>query len=211
RAPVIHFVTREGRKYLIDEGILEPEEIPDIPQIGPKNGSHVAHELQIRDARVWLHLVHRANPAHGGLERWQTGGSSIFPLNRSSAPYEVRPDAWFVYQLGRGVFVGFVEIDRGTEKSPRRWEEKFVSYALLMGSGLVQEYTGYQKGRVLITAPNYNRLVSIGAVLAPLISQYPHLQDRFWVTEHKNLSWASLYEPVWYIPGSPHFQPLVSR
>jgi hypothetical protein len=171
RAPVIHFITKDGQKMLVELGLQEAGQFPDIPQVGPKHSLHVAHELQVRDARIWLHLQHMDSPQHAGVEHWHTGPAAVCTLDRTSAPYEVRPDAWFTYHLDNGTLVGFLEVDRGTEKSPKRWEDKFVTYAYLMSSGLVQAHTGYQKGRVIITVPNYKRLVTLGTVQCVMIAE----------------------------------------
>ena len=97
-APNIYASTSRGLETLHWAGLTERRiEVKKKPAYGPKNSLFLAHELAVRDVRVWLELTARK----GGhvLEQWQDGEGATIDLERERSPFAVRPDAWFVLKL----------------------------------------------------------------------------------------------------------------
>ena len=201
RAPTIYTLTREGARFLVDAGLAEKADVSDIPDYGPKNGYFLAHELQVRDARVWLERVRRAYD-HAGVTAWKDGKRAV--MGRA------RPDAWFTYALKEGgTLLGLVEIDRGTERAPSRWQEKFGHYAALFAGTLLPEVTGQKQGRVLVIVPDAKRRENIAAILRDLLPGSGVPPDRFWLAEKSVLEQTDLRAAVWQVPERPALMPLV--
>lgn len=127
----VHYVTKAGVKWLADAGHLPEEAIIRPPSI-PARGLFLAHEVLVRDVRVWLEMCSRA---HGGaVTYWVDGEDAHFSV--------VRPDAWFLYKLPSGrTLVGLVEADRKTERGGR-WAAKAAGYTSLLGSDELAAKTG---------------------------------------------------------------------
>ena len=124
----------------------------------------------------------------------------MIDLGREQYPRQARPDAWFVYRLRSNTLVGFVEVDRGTERSPSRWQEKFACYAPLLRGDTVRQLTGQERGRVLVIAPDARRRDAIYLLLQELLEDSEVLEDRFWVAERSVLEEVYLREAVWRVP-----------
>lgn len=209
RAPTIYTLSREGANLLVQMGLADTEAVRDLPVYGPKNALFVAHELQVRDVRVWLETAKRRY-GHAGVTRWKDGVRAIVRLEREAFPREVRPDAWFVYALGEVTLAGFVEIDRGTERAPIRWQEKFTQYAALIGSETGHKVTGQKKVRVLVIASTPLRRDTLAAWITQMLPGSGVPPDRFWFAERKVLAQPELGTAVWRVPGREGLLPLVS-
>ena len=164
-APNLYVPTKAGLEFLVHAGLLNRDAFRrQTGALGPKNSLFLAHELAVRDARVWLETDAAGHPPRGVL-RWCDGTDAHLPLQPGALKHSMpkpglanhgmpkpgfaRPDAWFVYQVGwhqnaseissKGqpkplVLVGLVEIDRGTERGSTRWGEKLTDYNNLFES-----------------------------------------------------------------------------
>ena len=201
-APNVYTPTALGVEALSRAGLADwPEAGQKKPAYGPKNSLFLAHELGVRDVRVWLELAAR----DGGyiVENWQNGEAAAIALERERTPFAVRPDAWFVLRLGKAVLVGLVEVDRGTERGDRRWREKLDAYGALFSSGLLPTVTGYVNARILVVTPDAGRR----DWLAGFISEAGEdLVSRYWIAERARLDEPSLANAVWQRPGSQTLQ-----
>jgi hypothetical protein len=192
RAPTIYTLSRAGGRLL---GIRD---VP--PAYGPKNALFLAHEVAVRDVRVWLERLRREH-GHPGLSLWRHGAAAH--LGRA------RPDALFVYAFPGATLTGLVEIDRGTERSPIRWQEKFARYAPLFANETIERATGQKRGRVLVTAPDARRRDAIVKVLESCLPGSGVPTDRFWVSEHAALEQTDLRAAQWRVVGRDGLLPLV--
>lgn len=208
RAPTIYTLSKEGTKALVQAGLVSKADVGEIPEYGPKNSLFLAHELQVRDVRVWLEQVRRAY-GHPGVERWLDGARAVIELGREQYPRQARPDAWFTYRFPEATLMGMVEVDRGTERSPSRWHEKFAQYAPLLCGDVVQALTGQKQGRVLVICPNEARRKAVADILEGLLpaSQVP--PDRFWLTTRAALEGTDLRQTTWRVAGRRELMPLV--
>lgn len=195
-APNLYAPTKGGLETLHRAGLIEREAMKRPPDYGPKNSLFLAHELAVRDVRVWLELTARDNGYE--LECWRDKEAAAISLNRDQQPlqqpFSVRPDAWFVLRLSQAVLVGLVEVDMGTERGERHWREKLDAYATLFTSGCLPAVTGYVNARVLVVCPNEKRRDQLALFLARVDST---LAERFWVTDHRILGERSLTQVQW--------------
>lgn len=208
RAPTVYTLTREGLHMLVATGKCGREGFVVPARYGPKNWLFLAHELGIRDVRGWLARVCRAYPAHPGVQAWEMGKAAWIEIG---AGQQLRPDARFAYRLASGnTLFRFVEVDRGTERSPARWEDKFHRYmALLPDRGRMRETTGYEMGRVLVIAPNVHRREQLWEWLSGWASGGHDAQDRFWIAERAALDNMELAAAAWRVASRDGLLPLV--
>ncbi len=203
-APNLYILTTAGAKVLMHLGVLEA--MPALPAYGPRNSLFLAHELAVKDVRIWLERTARHSEGHR-LEQWKEGGGAVFPLAPAPSKKVVRPDAWFVYRMDSNILVGLVEVDRGTERGTRRWQEKLTAYTTLFQRGRVKELTGYHKARVLVTVPNERRRLTLAAFLAE--QGQKSVAELFWLTTAQNLNTLGFTASVWQQPGSALLKPLI--
>lgn len=205
-APNVYCPTARGLETLHRAGLADGKNAGRMkPAYGPKNSLFLAHELGVRDVRVWLELTAR----NGGyeLECWQDGEAAAISLEREVAPYAVRPDAWFALRLGRAVLVGLVEVDRGTERGDRRWREKLDAYGALFASGRLPAVTGYVNARVLVITPDARRRDLLAGII---MEAEKGLAPKFWIAEQASLDEVSLLLPHWRQQTHLPLQPLIS-
>jgi len=217
-APNIYALTPSGSKASSIEGAEGEGLSRKTPAYGPKNGLFLAHELAVRDVRVWLEGVRRATRPGPQIGRWLVGQDAWIEVGEPGNRASVRPDAWFTYELNGGarpmVLVGLAEIDRGTERGDRHWWAKLNGYRQLFEEQeALTAATGYVNARVLVFTPNVQRRDRLAATLVDLVQQanlpYEFL-SHFWLAEHAVLSGADLAAPVWRRPGVSALLPLVS-
>lgn len=220
-APNVYVATKMGLETLVRLGHAEREVLRrPATVLGPKNALFLAHELAVRDVRVWLEadaLIHSSRR----VLRWRDGTEAHVPL----APGSARPDAWFVYQIGESspgpeqtepaplVLVGLTEIDRGTERGNARWSEKLEDYYALFNRDALHKATGYRNARVIVSVPDARRRDSLADLLMTLVRDkgYPtRLGERFWLTEHAFFQQGTLDAPVWRRLGDTTLRPLLS-
>lgn len=212
-APNIYAPTALGLETLSRAGLMEkPDAARKKPAYGPKNSLFLAHELAVRDVRVWLELVAR----EGGyeLEQWRDSEAAAINFDRDQPPLTVRPDAWFVLRLGQVVLVGLVEVDRGTERGDRRWSEKLDAYGVLFASGRLPHVTGYVNARVLVLTLSQVRRDALARFIAAQgreASLTSGLAERFWLADQSVLIEGNLAKSRWRRPGSEKLWPLVPR
>jgi len=209
-APNIYTPSRKGLKLLQEHGLIAGGR--PAPPYGPQNSLFLRHELAVRDVRLWLELAARTQPGQA-LRAWHDGPEAALDLGRTGAPKTLRPDAWFVYRVGRrdgrdAVLVGLVEVDRGTERGDRRWQEKLAGYEALFAGGRLQEATGYVNARVLVITPDQARRERLAALLHR--NAAPAIQARFWLAERAVLESLTLGQSCWQRPGSQMLRPLVT-
>jgi len=117
-APNVYAPTARALETLHQSGLVDNQGAGRMkPGYGPKNSLFLAHELGVRDVRVWLELAARR---HGdqAVKEWHDGPEAAIDLGRTQAPKTLRPDAWFVYRLGERegrdlVLVGFCRVRPG--------------------------------------------------------------------------------------------------
>lgn len=202
-APNVYAPTAQGLRLLIRAGVIGEElTTRPTPAYGPKNSLFLAHELAVRDVRVWLELSARS----GGheVERWRDGEEAAIGLDRP--PFSVRPDAWFAYRMRKVVLVGLVEVDRGTERGDRRWGEKVNAYGALFVGSQLSSVTGYINARVLVFCPEARRRDALAALIT---DRAGGIAGRFWLAEHTVLARAGLEERVWRRATESGPEPLV--
>ena len=209
-APNLYAPTRAGLDVLLRAGLVGEEEMKrPLASYGPKNGLFLAHELAVRDVRVWLEECGRESGAEQRVLRWVDGPEAAIGLPSGG---RVLPDAWFVYQVNFAepptVLVGLVEVDRGTERGDRRWGEKLVNYeALFADRTALSAATGYMNARILVFAPDGARRDRLTGFLA---EQGRDTAARFWLTGMETTEEASLNAPVWRRPSLSDFWPLLA-
>lgn len=203
-APNIYAPTSQGFKLLRQAGIVEEELLKHpAPTYGPRNSLFLAHELAVRDVRVWLE---EAAQVHGGDHRvlcWRDGNAAAIDLWSKGTTDQVRPDAWFVYNLqfrpSPAVVVGLVEVDRGTERGNARWDDKIYSYVTLFSSGQLPDITGYKNARVVVVCPSTQRCAAIAQQIRDKAGAY---LDSFWIGQHDISLNPDLASLVWQRPSS---------
>ena len=204
-APNVYAPTATGLDALYKAGLRgrEPKG-RSKPAYGPKNSLFLAHELAVRDVRVWLEEVARG----GGyeLEAWHDGEEAAIDLARNQAPFWVRPDAWFVLRLPKAVLVGLVEVDRGTERGDRRWQEKLTAYEALFEDRDLAAVTGYVNARVLVITPNPGRRDRLAGFIA---DQDGPVESKFWIAASEVMAVPSLSAKCWQHPLGSALKPLV--
>jgi hypothetical protein len=205
-APNLYVLTQEGSKALYALGLTDA--IGRGPRYGPKNSLFLAHELAIGDLRVWLTRCSRQQPGQL-LAQWKGGEDAAIMLDTGKPAAVLRPDAWFIYQLGSRVLVGLLEVDRGTERGARRWSQKVASYEQLFSSGRLKDVTGYANARVLVTTPSEARRDHLAALIERLAP--PPLHSRFWLAIRAELMQSDFAETIWIQPGSTTLRPLMPR
>jgi len=204
-APNIYTPTVQGLETLYRAGLGDkPTAARKKPTYGPKNSLFLAHELAVRDVRVWLEIIARKEGHE--LECWQDGEAAAMDLNQKRPPSSVRPDAWFVLRLQKVVLVGLVEVDRGTERGDRRWQEKLVAYKALFDSGCLAAVTGYINARVLVITPNSNRRDWLAKAIA---DQDGPATSKFWIAASDVMAVPSLSAECWQQPMNVSLKPLV--
>jgi hypothetical protein len=204
-APNIFRLTRAGSKLLTHLSGEEPDRV--ACDYGPKNAFFLAHELAIRDIRIWLELITRQESSRE-LLRWHMGESAWMDLKRESTPTMVRPDAWFVLKIGTSVLVGLAEVDRATERGVKRWKEKLTAYTYLFQGERLKAATGYQNARILVITPTPARRDHLAALL--LTHASPDIARRFWLADQSVLDQTTLEASVWRQPGSQLLRPLIT-
>ena len=143
-APFVYALSPEGAKLLVGLELVAKEAVKDLPQYGPRNWLFLAHELGVRDVRVWLERCRRTHH-HEGVTLWRHGQAAL--VGRT------RPDAFLVYALGSRKLAALVEVDRGTERGEKWWADKLARFGEILTGGVFHELTGLKQGRVLVIAP----------------------------------------------------------
>ena len=210
-APNVYVPTKEGIRLLCRAGnVGEEQAVRPAPSYGPRNTLFLAHELAVRDVRVWLEEICRRSGHE--LESWRDGKAALIDLGRIGTSQVVRPDAWFALRLSisekRTVLVGLVEVDRGTERGDRRWKEKLDAYGLLYSGTTLREVTGYVNARVLVVTPCVHRRDRLAAFIG---QEGCALAPRIWLAERSVLSRTDLGEQSWRRGDDSFLHPLVPR
>ena len=213
--PNVYAPTARGLDALLRAGLVDADETRRrYPAYGPKNTLFLAHELQVRDVRVWLERSAAAEKSPQ-VRRWADGNEAALDLNRTAPPFQAKPDAWFVHRVrqdaeGReAVLVGLVEVDRGTERGKTRWTEKLAAYGALFAGDRLQSLTGYRNARVLILTPNAARRDALAQLIACEIGT-DGLAEKFWLAEKTALRQPGLAAPVWRRVGGQSLTPLIT-
>jgi hypothetical protein len=203
-APNLYQISRAGLQALKELGLGEEARLRG-ERYGPRNCLFLAHELAIRDVRVWFELSARAQPDHE-LETWRDGASAAIDLG-ADGPRQLCPDAWLVYRFGEKRLVALLEVDRGTERGGQRWREKLAAYAELYQEGRLKAAIGYQKARVLVVTPDARRRDQLAALITAHAA--PDLAGRFWLAERRVLGIPGGQYPGWRQAPSPSLQSLL--
>jgi len=208
-APNVYVPTQLGLDALVLSGLIEMEKAKQaVPKYGPKNSLFLAHELQVRDVRVWLELAARSFQPDQRVLRWQSGSDAVLEVNGVPT---ARPDAWFIHRIGmRGdqetVLVGLVEVDRGTERGDKRWQEKLFAYETLFLSGALKATTGYMNARILVITPDQKRRDDLAAFVADRAGR---IASQFWFATHAALHSPDLSATAWKTVQGPSLRPLI--
>lgn len=210
-APNVYVPTAQVIRLLSRAGLIG-EDVRKRPVVtyGPKNGLFLAHELAVRDVRVWLEGCARENRDDQALLRWVDGPEAAIDLGREIAPRRVLPDAWFIYRVQGGerptVLVGLVEVDRGTERGDRRWQEKVAGYGALFAGDRLRQTTGYRNARVLVLTSGEGRRDQVARLISRCAA-FP-LAQRFWIAAGAGWNTADLTQLCWRRPGDDALSPL---
>ena len=193
----INAATKQGLQYLHRAELISDElAARKLPDYGPKNALFLAHELLVRDVRVWLELCIRA---HGGdVEKWVDGPEAYLP--------PARPDAWFLYRLPNSerTLVGLVEADRGTERG-NQWERKAHEYDRMLKSDALANATGgRRRGRLVVVVQTEARRERIAALLAD-----SPVAGFSYVATAEDLLVGGMEREVWNNPPSEYLVPLL--
>ena len=200
-APFVYSLSPEGAKLLVGLELVAKEAVRDLPQYGPKNWLFLAHELGVRDVRVWLERCRRTH-RHQGVTLWRHGQGAI--VGRT------RPDAFLVYALGSRKLAALVEVDRGTERGEKWWADKLARFGEILTGGMFHELTGLKQGRVLVIAPSEARRDAICLLLRSLMERSVVLERAFWIADKSVLEGGDLRARVWVRPDAPGLHPLVA-
>ncbi len=209
-APNVYCPTAPGLEALYRTGLIEKELLKRAaPNYGPKNSLFLAHELRVRDVRVWLETAAKVLGGGQKVLRWQAGSDAALEAGASRT---VRPDAWFVYSLGRrenreAVLVGLVEVDCGTERGDRRWQEKLAAYESLFSGEALRAATGYVNARVLVITPDEKRRDQLAQLL---FSRSETTAPRFWLARQELLLQPGLACADWRRPGRSVLEALIT-
>ena len=195
----IHTVSKEGVKALVQAKYLEKDDLPEFPDYGPTKSYFLAHEVEVRDVRVWLEKAKRFH-GHEGVSDWLTGNKAFF--------LRTRPDAVVSYQAGDTYRLYFIELDRGTEKGQLRWQDKTQQYAELFRSGAVEQNTGITDYRLLVITPDAKRCNVLEAIIRTHLPDTT-LYDKFWITHRPTFDNADLAQACWIVPGCPDLMALL--
>ena len=196
---VIHLPTKKAMELLLDWGFVD-ESVASrpLPKYEAGNYLHLAHEVLVRDVRVWLQTCARMDG--GDTEWWAHGTDAHVP--------PTRPDALFVYRLPCGPakrVVGLVEADRGTERRDR-WDKKAAEYAQLFASGELTTVTrGRKKGRIVIMTLDAARRDWIANVL-----DVSPVADSYYVACRGDLEDGGMGRAVWRVAGSAALVPFAA-
>jgi len=222
-APNVYAPTIEALQLLLRAGLIEREWAKRPPVVyGPKNSLFLAHELQVRDVRVWLETCAAASGGQQNLLVWKDGTDAVIELGNTSprpnsSPRRVRPDAWFVYKVKPAqddgkptVLVALVEVDRGTERGERHWGEKIAAYEALLAGDALRTATGYMNARVLVITPDERRRDHLACLIAEGAESNAVFAARFWLAEQTVLDGCGLALPVWRQSERRDLRPLVS-
>ena len=216
-APNIYVPTARGLDVLHQAGLVDKALLKRPPATyGPKNSLFLAHELQVRDVRVWLEGCSQASQGQQRVLTWKDGQDAAIDLGQHCCPRHARPDAWFVYQVKEAqdanskpiILVGFVEVDMGTERGATRWQEKLEVYHALFTGGQLKSITGYQNARVLVLTPDAKSRCDW---LKEFIAEYaaPDQILRFWLARQEVLRHPDLRQGDWQQPGSHIYKSLL--
>jgi len=205
-APNVYTLAARGLEALHRAGLTDkPDVTRKKPAYGPRNSLFLAHELAVRDVRVWLEAA--AREGEHALEYWRDGEAAAIRVSQAQPAFAARPDAWFVLRLGKAVLVGLVEVDRGTERGDRRWQEKLKAYEMLFSGGLLPAVTGYVNARVLVVCPDAQRRDAIAGLIAQQAD--PALVARFWLAGRDALERLDLGRADWRQADSALLRALV--
>jgi len=202
-APNLYTVTRVGLLALKELGLTEDAPIRG-ERYGPRNWLFLAHELLIRDVRVWFELSARAHEEHE-LEVWRDGAAARIDLGEAGQLY---PDAWLVYRFGERRLAALLEVDRGTERGGNRWKEKLAAYEVLYQEGRLKAAVGYHKARVLVVAPDARRRDQLAASIAEQAAA--DLARRFWLADRSILDRPDVHRVGWRHGDDTLLKPLLS-
>lgn len=211
-APNVYVPTARGLALLAEAGIIEKGMLKrPLPSYGPRNSLFLAHELAVRDVRVWLEGTARASDGKQRILEWKDGEDAAIDLDGGR---RVKPDAWFVFQVKEPgqhgekpvVLVGLVEVDRGTERGDRRWSEKIEAYAALIDSSRLQQVTGYVNARVLVFTPDERRRDQLAGFIR---ESSRAVAARFWLASNEVLDTPAITLPGWRQFGSSSLHLLI--
>ncbi len=213
-APNLYALSGSGIKFLVESAVSDKNLLGKAnARYGPKNSLFLAHELRVRDVRVWLEMAVRSQPKGLKVTGWHDGPEAVLNV---AAHGRVNPDAWFTLMMGSDcgsskplVLVGLVEVDRGTERGDTRWTEKLEDYASLYSSGQLAEITGYQNARILVISESDTRARGLADLICRCAS--PALAERFWIAPSCVLESASLSDTVWLRPHHMASVPLIDH
>ncbi len=181
-APNVYVLSRAGARVAYEEGWTKTQATPR--KYGPRSSLFLAHELAIRDVRVWLERTARERE-EWNLLRWEDGAEAYFDMKEKDTPNIMRPDAWFIFQLGNAKLVGIVEVDRGTERGDKRWKEKLLAYDNLYRSPCLKNATGYDNARILTFTPTERRRDALASLIARHAKS--DMTHRFWFADMRVL------------------------
>jgi len=94
-APNIYSLTTGGHKAIVHEELARENAGRKSVSYGPKNGFFLAHELGVRDVRVWLEVLRRTAGPGPHINRWEIGQEAWLNIGDPAKNTTVRPDAWF--------------------------------------------------------------------------------------------------------------------
>lgn len=205
RAPHVYALSQEGIDYVVIKlKRAEPGDIYLFPEYDPRNSTHVAHLVEVRNFRIWLELLKRHYRDHEGPYRWRFEPACHIDLERKQNPKTVRPDATVTYRLkDEAKVLCLLETDRGTE-TDEHWEAKHAIYATLYNTTHEPDSNldDMSRGRLVVIVPTVARREWLYKVLSRIPeSKRIVKRGRIWIAEKSILQKPDLREQVWRVVG----------
>lgn len=187
----IYSLSPRGAKFIGKEKVWKFQQPEDALLVGD---GFLAHQEAVN--RIWLEVVYQ-HPVIVEALRWITFNE---PLTEA---IPLVPDGFFSCRIHGETLTHFLEVDLGTE-SARVWEHKVQLYLkLATSSDVLARLFGFDRFRVLVTAPTERRLKNIRAVVRKQTSKI------FFFCDLKTINRDGVFRARWARPLGEEHQSLI--
>jgi hypothetical protein len=218
RKPSVHFLSKEGAAFLVDEIGVEPQELDWKRSDNNVSWLFLSHLLSTNDVRI---AIVRAAHAHGWtLEAWlddrtlKKAELDYVEIGDGSGPRRraaVVPDGYFALSDGTYIYHHFLELDRGTvtadaaARDKRDWARKVQIYLEYYRSGKFQARYRTKSCRILTVTTSPARLATLKRT-----TEAAGGRTRFWFTTLDQVEPDRvLTQPIWSAAASDSQHSLV--